>query len=71
VSYDPFSNFTAGASNVLIIHRTGMNGQVVPLGKSLNSQVPGLTLRSGGPGVLAGMYPEYRESQCVQKTDVL
>jgi hypothetical protein len=34
-----------------------MNGQVVPLGKSLNSQVPDLVLRSGGPGVLAGTYP--------------
>jgi hypothetical protein len=33
-----------------------MSGQVVPLGKSLNAQVGGLILRSGGPGVLAGVY---------------
>jgi hypothetical protein len=36
---------------------TDMSGQVVPMGKSLNSQVGGLILRSGGPGVLAGVYP--------------
>jgi hypothetical protein len=49
-----------------------MSGQVVPLGNSLNSQVGGLILRSGGPGVLAGVYPRtWQDSQDVENTDTL
>ncbi|KEQ68135.1 hypothetical protein M436DRAFT_86662 [Aureobasidium namibiae CBS 147.97] len=32
------------------------NGQVVPWGKSTNAQISGLTLHSGGPGILAAHY---------------
>jgi hypothetical protein len=47
-----------------------MSGQVVPMGRSLNSQVGGLILRNGGPGVLAGVYPRtWRDSQDVEETD--